>query len=336
LCAGMFPNIARISWKGRHGQRVNFQTFEDGQIKLHPSSVNESVKDFEHPWLIYNEKVRTTNLFLRDCSNVPDYALVFFGGAVKRESSSSLSMCRGFYTFSADPQVCELILSLRTQLDGLLQRHIKQPQLDLAVEGHAIVSAIQRLLNPHGRVIRPPDVMRTSDYSDWHCPQCNDLQFARNDICRMCGTPRPHDSEVTEMEDEEVVDVAQQGGRQGDWNCPHCNDLQFARNDNCRMCGTPRDGGLAAMDDGPVVEGGRPGDWNCPQCNDFQFARNDNCRRCGTPRPLGGIEMDDDEVVDVVEQGGRPGDWNCPQCNDFQFARNDNCRRCGEPRPGDY
>jgi len=167
LCAGMFPNIARISWKGRHGQRVNFQTFEDGQIKLHPSSVNESVKDFEHPWLIYNEKVRTTNLFLRDCSNVPDYALVFFGGAVKRESSSSLSMCRGFYTFSADPQVCELILSLRTQLDGLLQRHIKQPQLDLAVEGHAIVSAIQRLLNPHGRVIRPPDVMRTSDYSDW-------------------------------------------------------------------------------------------------------------------------------------------------------------------------
>merc|ERR1719434_531590 len=26
---------------------------------------------------------------------------------------------------------------------------------------------------------------------DWHCPQCNDLQFARNKQCRMCGAERP-------------------------------------------------------------------------------------------------------------------------------------------------
>lgn len=26
---------------------------------------------------------------------------------------------------------------------------------------------------------------------DWNCPQCNDLQFARNSDCRKCGCPRP-------------------------------------------------------------------------------------------------------------------------------------------------
>lgn len=26
---------------------------------------------------------------------------------------------------------------------------------------------------------------------DWKCPNCNDLQFAKNQICRKCGTPDP-------------------------------------------------------------------------------------------------------------------------------------------------
>jgi len=28
---------------------------------------------------------------------------------------------------------------------------------------------------------------------DWYCPQCSDLQFARNSVCRMCSTPKPED-----------------------------------------------------------------------------------------------------------------------------------------------
>jgi len=26
---------------------------------------------------------------------------------------------------------------------------------------------------------------------DWICPQCKDLQFARNSECRLCSTPKP-------------------------------------------------------------------------------------------------------------------------------------------------
>ena len=60
---------------------------------------------------------------------------------------------------------------------------------------------------------------------DWDCPACNDIQFARNTECRMCGEPRPRD------------------GRPGAPDCP--SDPQFARNMECRSCGEPRprDGG---------------------------------------------------------------------------------------------
>merc|ERR1740130_2586574 len=27
---------------------------------------------------------------------------------------------------------------------------------------------------------------------DWFCPNCNDLQFAKNNVCRKCGTPNPN------------------------------------------------------------------------------------------------------------------------------------------------
>jgi len=38
---------------------------------------------------------------------------------------------------------------------------------------------------------RPAQEMKPGD---WHCPSCQDLQFARNAACRKCGTPKPADA----------------------------------------------------------------------------------------------------------------------------------------------
>merc|ERR1719444_655017 len=32
---------------------------------------------------------------------------------------------------------------------------------------------------------------------DWYCPNCQDLQFARNSVCRLCQPPRPDDDGET-------------------------------------------------------------------------------------------------------------------------------------------
>jgi len=166
---------------------------------------------------------------------------------------------------------------------------------------------------------------------DWWCPGCGDLQFAKNDVCRQCSTPRPAGGKSTA------------GMKQGDWHCPKCKDLQFAKNTECRRCGAPNPDpeksarelaeGLAAGHGG-VLE--KPGDWYCPGCSDLQFARNTKCRKCGTENPDPETSLAArKEAANASGNGAieKPGDWYCPACGDLQFARNAKCRKCGQANP---
>jgi len=162
-----------------------------------------------------------------------------------------------------------------------------------------------------GGVMKRPD--------DWVCPQCGDLQFARNAQCRKCGGDKPA------VATNKVVQKA------GDWICPNpeCQDVQFERNQNCRKCGMPKPGTDGEMAEPVVPEpmnNTGVNDWNCPQCGDLQFGRNPGCRKCGAPRP-GGTSKSTNGVV------AKEGDWFCPGCKDLQFERNSSCRKCGTPKP---
>mmetsp|Transcript_85259 Transcript_85259/g.231011 ORF Transcript_85259/g.231011 Transcript_85259/m.231011 type:complete len:162 (-) Transcript_85259:126-611(-) len=52
---------------------------------LHPSSVNARETKFESKYLVYAEKVRTTQVYVRDCAPVSAYALMLFGGALSSD-----------------------------------------------------------------------------------------------------------------------------------------------------------------------------------------------------------------------------------------------------------
>lgn len=195
---------------------------------------------------------------------------------------------------------------------------------------------------------------------DWICPGCGDIQFARNDKCRKCGTPNPAPGAGK--------GEGKGAKRAGDWICPTCSDFQYARNALCRRCGTPN----------PAPGGGltmRPGDWNCPTCHDLVFARNAVCRRCQTPnpnRPSGsrgfnpgaysgnpadlppgqcrffaqGFCRQGDACSyahgDKLGSGnfGNKGDvteepWQCPGCRQLVFPHFANCLNCKTARPPD-
>lgn len=90
LCAGLFPNIAKVHHKkggrpsskgnSRHVATPKIITSEDGRVNIHPRSVNYDVQEFESSWICYHGKVKTTSIFLHDCSEVSPMALMFFGG----------------------------------------------------------------------------------------------------------------------------------------------------------------------------------------------------------------------------------------------------------------
>ncbi|XP_061352384.1 DExH-box ATP-dependent RNA helicase DExH1 isoform X2 [Gastrolobium bilobum] len=150
LCAGLYPNVVQCK---RRGKRTAFYTKEVGKVDIHPASVNAGVHLFPLPYMVYSEKVKTTSIYIRDSTNISDYALLLFGGnLVSNKTGEGIEMLGGYLHFSASKSVIELIRKLRMELDKLLNRKIEEPGLDISAEGKGVVSAAIELL--HSQSIR--------------------------------------------------------------------------------------------------------------------------------------------------------------------------------------
>ncbi|KAK7268103.1 hypothetical protein RIF29_20790 [Crotalaria pallida] len=150
LCAGLYPNVVQCK---RRGKRTAFYTKEVGKVDIHPASVNAGVHLFPLPYMIYSEKVKTTSIYIRDSTNISDYALLLFGGnLIPNKSGEGIEMLGGYLHFSASKSVIELIRKLRAELDKLLNRKIEEPGLDISAEGKGVVGAAVELL--HSQIMR--------------------------------------------------------------------------------------------------------------------------------------------------------------------------------------
>ncbi|KAG5080731.1 hypothetical protein JHK86_004796 [Glycine max] len=150
LCAGLYPNVVQCK---RRGKRTAFYTKEVGKVDIHPASVNAGIYLFPLPYMVYSEKVKTTSIYIRDSTNISDYALLLFGGnLVPSKSGEGIDMLGGYLHFSASKSVIELIRKLRGELDKLLNRKIEEPGFDVSAEGKGVVAAAVELL--HSQVMR--------------------------------------------------------------------------------------------------------------------------------------------------------------------------------------
>ncbi|OWK10483.1 DHX57 [Cervus elaphus hippelaphus] len=105
------------------------------------------------PYLVYHEKIKTSRVFIRDCSMVSVYPLVLFGGGQVnvqlQKGEFVVSLDDGWIRFAAaSHQVAELVKELRCELDQLLQDKIKNPSIDLCTcpRGSRIISMIVKLV----------------------------------------------------------------------------------------------------------------------------------------------------------------------------------------------
>lgn len=121
----------------------------------------------------------------------------------------------------------------------------------------------------------PPDYP-----SDWTCTKCNDINFARRQVCRKCLEPRDGASPAAPAPESLFF-------KTGDWNCA-CGEHNFASRTTCRKCGSTKNVSSVT----PVTRvAGEPdshfksGDWMCPNCNDHNFATRSVCRQCMAQKP---------------------------------------------------
>lgn len=107
LCAGLYPNVIQCK---RRGKRTAFYSKEVGKADIHPSSVNAGVHLFPLPYMVYSEKVKTTGIYIRDSTNISDYALLLFGGSfMPSKTGEGIEMLGGYLHFSAPKSVIQLI-----------------------------------------------------------------------------------------------------------------------------------------------------------------------------------------------------------------------------------
>ncbi|KAJ1528629.1 hypothetical protein ONE63_007024 [Megalurothrips usitatus] len=150
LCAALYPNIVKVLTPAKtfaptaggcipkqlRAEEISFKTKQDGYVHLHPSSVNHSVCNYTSPYLVYQEKVKTSRVFVRDCSMVAILPLVLFTGKEMtvelHRGTTVLSLEDGWIIFSVEThQIAELINHMRQELDRILQDKIEDPSLNL-------------------------------------------------------------------------------------------------------------------------------------------------------------------------------------------------------------
>ncbi|XP_040901545.1 ATP-dependent DNA/RNA helicase DHX36 [Toxotes jaculatrix] len=130
IVAGLYPKVAMIRpshSKKRPGVKVYTQA--DGKVCIHPKSVNAEETEFNYTWLIYHLKMRTSSIFLYDCTEVSPFSLLFFGGDItiqKDEDQETIAVDQ-WIVFRSPARIANLVKSLKKELDSLLEEKIRNP-----------------------------------------------------------------------------------------------------------------------------------------------------------------------------------------------------------------
>ncbi|XP_053566041.1 ATP-dependent DNA/RNA helicase DHX36 [Bombina bombina] len=131
ICAGLYPKVAKIRpsfSKKRHTAKI--YTKSDGKVSIHPKSVNVEEGEFHYSWLVYHLKMRTTGIYLYDCTEVSPYSLLFFGGdvSIQKDKDQDTIAVDEWIVFQSPARIAHLVKELRKELDYLLKEKIENPQ----------------------------------------------------------------------------------------------------------------------------------------------------------------------------------------------------------------
>uniref|UniRef100_A0A8C5IEW1 RNA helicase n=1 Tax=Junco hyemalis TaxID=40217 RepID=A0A8C5IEW1_JUNHY len=153
ICAGLYPKVAKIRPSfSKKRKMVKVCTKTDGSVNIHPKSVNVEETEFHYNWLVYHLKMRTSSIYLYDCTEVSPYCLLFFGGdiSIQKDKDQDTIAVDEWIVFQSPEKIANLVKKLRKELDDLLQEKIESPQPvdwdDIQSRDTAVLTAIIDLI----------------------------------------------------------------------------------------------------------------------------------------------------------------------------------------------
>lgn len=149
IAAGLYPNIivAPQVFSGKTAGEVAFRG-RQGEVYLHPCTNAFSAHRLASRYCCYHEIVKTSKVFVRDCTTVSKFAILLFGGALKVYQSHGIVVVDDWLTFRIQAKPATLVKYLRNTIEALLLETIMNPQLDVSgtSKGKAVIDTVSALL----------------------------------------------------------------------------------------------------------------------------------------------------------------------------------------------
>mmetsp|Transcript_12360 Transcript_12360/g.19571 ORF Transcript_12360/g.19571 Transcript_12360/m.19571 type:complete len:428 (-) Transcript_12360:972-2255(-) len=154
IAAGLYPNIviAPRSFSGKTAGEVAFRGQKIREIYLHPCTIAWTAKELNSRYGCYHEIVKTSKVFIRDCTAVSKFAILLFGGALKVYQTHGVAAVDDWLKFRVGAKPATLVKYLRSSMEALLLEKIMDPSVDVAEssKGRAVIEAVTALLKMEG------------------------------------------------------------------------------------------------------------------------------------------------------------------------------------------
>jgi len=106
------------------------------------------MNEYEYPYLVYFQKLRTSKVYIVDSTMVSPYSLLLFGGEIEVNHRQECISVDHWIQFRAPARIAVLIREIRKAVDILLQKKIDNATFEIS--SNPLIQLLIHLLNTDG------------------------------------------------------------------------------------------------------------------------------------------------------------------------------------------
>ncbi|XP_018423692.1 PREDICTED: ATP-dependent RNA helicase DHX29 [Nanorana parkeri] len=146
LTAGLYDNVGKILFTKSVDLSEKLACLVEtaqGKAQVHPSSVNRDLQTYG--WLLYQEKVKYSKIFLKETTLVSPFPILLFGGDIAVQHRERLLTVDDWIHFQAPVKIAVIFKELRVLIESVLKKKLQNPKMSL--EDDKILGIIKELIN---------------------------------------------------------------------------------------------------------------------------------------------------------------------------------------------
>ena len=142
LGAGLYPRVVKVKHPDKQytetvsgvlakevyeAKAIRMFSRSEGRVFVHPASLLFHNDRWQHPFVAYFTKMKTSKIYLRDANMISPYALLLFGGKLSVLHAKGQITVDDWLVMKSPAKVSIVFRSLRAELNRLLELKIREP-----------------------------------------------------------------------------------------------------------------------------------------------------------------------------------------------------------------